>query len=84
MSILTKCMLGTSFESMMVSWDEVDNSKLSEANTSKTYTESEINEFKNAFDNLPDLKYPNFKYTPEEIFKGEIDVFGMILLEEIL
>ena len=77
MSILTKCMLGTSFESMMVSWDEVDNSKLSEANTSKTYTESEINEFKNAFDNLPDLKYPNFKYTPEEIFKGEIDVFGI-------
>ena len=51
MSILTKCMLGTSFESMMVSWDEVDNSKLSEANTSKTYTESEINEFKNAFGN---------------------------------
>lgn len=77
MSILTKCMLGTSFESMMVSWDEVDNSKLSEANTSKTYTESEINEFKNAFGNLPDLKYPNFKYTPEEIFKGEIDVFGI-------
>ena len=60
MSILTKCMLGTSFESMMVSWDEVDNSKLLEANTSKTYTESEINEFKNAFGNLPDLKYPNF------------------------
>lgn len=77
MSILTKCMLGTSFESMMVSWDEVDNSKLLEANTSKTYTESEINEFKNAFGNLPDLKYPNFKYTPEEIFKGEIDVFGI-------
>lgn len=77
MSILTKCMLGTSFESMMVSWDKVDNSKLSEANTSKTYTESEINEFKNAFGNLPDLKYPNFKYTPEEIFKGEIDVFGI-------
>ena len=50
---------------------------MSEANTSKTYTESEINEFKNAFDNLPDLKYPNFKYTPEEIFKGEIDVFGI-------
>ena len=77
MSILTKCLLGTSFESMMVSWDEVDNSKLLEANTSKTYTESEINEFKNAFGNLPDLKYPNFKYTPEEIFKGEIDVFGI-------
>ena len=32
MSILTKCMLGTSFESMMVSWDEVDNSKLYKSN----------------------------------------------------
>ena len=37
MSILTSCMIGTSFENVMVKWSEVDTSNLSEANTTKTF-----------------------------------------------
>lgn len=77
MSILTSCMIGTSFENVMVKWSEVDTSNLSEANTTKTFSQEEIDEFKNNKGIVPELKYPNFKYTPEEIFKGEIELFSI-------
>lgn len=78
MSVLTKCMLGTSFEKVMVKWKELDKSNLAEANTTKTFSQEEIDEFKKWFGTiLPELKYPNFKYTPEEIFKGQIDLFSI-------
>lgn len=77
MSILTSCMIGTPFENVMVKWSELDTSNISEANTTKTFSQEEINEFKNNKGVVPELKYPVFKYTPEEIFKGEIDLFSI-------
>ena len=76
-SVLSSCMLGTTFEFVMVEWDELDTSNAIEANTTKTFTQEEIDKFKNNKGNVPELRYPVFKYTPEEIFKGEIDLFGI-------
>ena len=50
---------------------------IAEANTTKTFTQEEIDKFKNNKGIVPELRYPQFKYSPEEIFKGEIDLFGI-------
>ena len=77
-SILTKCMLGSKGnERVMVKWDELDTSNIASANSTKTFSEDEIAQFKDSKGNMLDLKYPNLKYTPEEIFKGEIDIFSI-------
>ena len=77
-SILTKCMLGSKGnERVMVKWDELDTSNIAIANSTKTFSEDEIAQFKDSKGNMLDLKYPNLKYTPEEIFKGEIDIFSI-------
>lgn len=77
MSIFSSYMLGTEFEPVMVKFNKLDNSNISEGNTTKTFTQEEIDKFKNNKGSVPELKYPSFKYTPEEIFKGEIDLFGI-------
>lgn len=76
-SVLSKCMLGTNREKVMVEWSKVNTSNLSEANETKTFSQDEINEFKDLDGQMLNLKYPNFRYTPEEIFKGEIGLFGI-------
>lgn len=76
-SILSRCMLGTNREKVMVKWSELDKSNISEANETKTFSQDEINEFKDSSGQMLNLKYPNFRYTPEEIFKGEIELFGI-------
>lgn len=76
-STLSKCMLGTKNEKVMVKWDKLDTSNIEEANTIKTFSQEEIDEFKDAKGNMLSLKYPQFRYTPEEIFKGEIDLFSI-------
>ena len=78
MSVLSSCMLGTTFEYVMPKWGELDSSlDIADANTTKTFTQEEIDKFKNNKGIVPELRYPEFKYTPEEIFKGEIDLFGI-------
>ena len=77
MSVLSSCMLGTTFEYVMPKWGELDSSDVAEANTTKTFTQEEIDKFKNNKGVVPELRYPEFKYSPEEIFKGEIDLFGI-------
>ena len=77
MEILSSCMLGTTFKFVMQNWSEFDSIDISEANTTKTFTQEEIDKFKNNKGVVPKLKYPEFKYSPEEIFKGEIDLFGI-------
>ena len=76
-SILTKCMLGTNHEKVMVKWEKLDTSNVEQANTTKTFSQDEIDEFKDSKGRMLSLKYPQFKYTPEEIFKGEIDLFSI-------
>ena len=47
MSVLSSCMLGTTFEYVMPKWGELDSSDVAEANTTKTFTQEEIDKFKN-------------------------------------
>lgn len=76
-SVLSRCMLGTNREKVMVKWSELDTSNISESNETKTFSQDEIDEFKDSNGQILNLKYPNFKYTPEEIFKGEVELFGI-------
>lgn len=37
----------------------------------------DASEYNNIFGNLRDLNYPNFRYTPEEIFRGNVDILSI-------
>ena len=78
MSILTTFMTQSEFEFVMVDNKE-DITDLGEPGT--TFTIPHMGLYKNAFGKLS-IDYPNFKYSPEEIFAGKIDLLNVNFIEK--
>lgn len=73
MGIITKFMTGAeSFESVMQ--DEIVNNDTENVGATVTI---DMEDYKNIFNNYIDYKFPNFKYSPEEIFTGKIDLLSI-------
>ena len=73
MGIITQFMTGSeSFESVMQ--DEIVSNDTENVGATVTI---DMEDYKNVFNNYIDYKFPNFKYSPEEIFTGKIDLLSI-------
>jgi len=72
MSLLTKVMTQSEFEYVMVDKDELKD--LGEVGG--TFTITDMGPYETASGKLK-LKYPNFRYTPEEIFAGKLELLDV-------
>ena len=66
-------MTGTSFESIM----QESLPETSEGITAGAKITLSTDQYKNAFGDIINVKYPHIKYSPEEIFSGQIDLLSI-------
>ena len=72
-SIVSTFMTGTSFESIM----QESLPETSEGITAGAKITLSTDQYKNAFGDIINVKYPHIKYSPEEIFSGQIDLLSI-------
>ena len=80
MQILTSFMTENGYEFVMLPYDELDEELKGSTEGVPTFTITDMSLYRNAM--VLEPKYPNFAYSPEEIFSGDIKLFDINFLDD--
>ena len=82
MGVFSSFMTQSDYESVMIDIDDDELEKLTDIEGSEvTYTISDMTPYENAFGHV-NIEYPNFSYSPEEIFAGNLDLLDVNFIDD--